>query len=53
LFGVLGTAVISLTFLPALSVMVLGLRTTQPASAAGSPDAAVKADVAVRQAGAD
>ena len=27
LFGVLGTAVISLTFLPALSVMVLGLRT--------------------------
>ena len=56
LFGVLGTAVISLTFLPALSVMVLGLRTTQPASAAGSPatpDAAVKTDVAVRQAGAD
>jgi multidrug efflux pump subunit AcrB len=52
LFGVLGTAVISLTFLPALSVMVLGLRTTQPASAAGSPatpDAAVKTDVAVRQ----
>ena len=32
LFGVLGTAVISLTFLPALSVMVLGLRPTRPAS---------------------
>jgi len=56
LFGVLGTAVISLTFLPALSVMVLGRRPTGPASAAGSPsrpDAAGKTDVAMGQTGTD
>ena len=54
LFGVLGTAVITLTFLPALSVMVLGRRPTGPVSAAGSPSlpdaaAAGKTDLTIRQ----
>jgi len=48
LFGVLGTAVVSLTFLPALSVMVMGLRQRrQPpvavaTAASGSDDAATR-----------
>jgi len=55
LFGVLGTAVISLTFLPALSVVVLGLRPARPTSPAGStplPEAG-NTDSTIRQTGTD
>ncbi len=58
LFGVLGTAVVSLTFLPALSVMVLGWRQPGARASAGADrpaDApeAVATDLAVRQTGTD
>ena len=58
LFGVLGTAVVTLTFLPALSVMVLGWRHPGglAAASAGEPPAApepVATDLAVRKTGTD
>ena len=58
LFGVLGTALVSLTFLPALSVMVLGWRRPTGIAAAGADrleDApkALATDLEVRKTGTD
>jgi multidrug efflux pump subunit AcrB len=58
LFGVLGTALVSLTFLPALSVMVLGWRRPTGFAAAGADrleDApkALATDLEVRKTGTD
>jgi len=46
LFGLLGTAVVTLTFLPALTVMVLGWRTASPATARAAAGPAVEAEEA-------
>jgi len=59
LFGVLGTAVITLTFLPALSVMVLGWnehrRTMKPQRAESAPAATGSgaSEIKMRGTGAD